>query len=264
MKQKHWIKILIAGAFILSACNPTQTPITIPTVSLDSPSTKSASTADVVASAEVVPAQKVQLSFPMIGIVKTVDVAEGDNVTAGKALVTLDTAILEARVAQAEADVVTAETQVRYLKRVGSGQEQIDAAIADVDRAKASVDSAKAMLTQATLAAPIDGTVAQVNLAPGESVVPGQIVILLGDLSHMQIETTDLSERDVPSIKEGMPANVFIEALDKEFAGKVTEIARRSSTVGGDVVYKVTVELDEQPDGLRWGMSAEVRIQTEQ
>jgi hypothetical protein len=41
------------------------------------------------------------------------------------------------------------------------------------------------------------------------------------------------------------------------------DIAHVSETVGGDVVYKVTVELDEQPEGLRWGMSTEVKIETE-
>jgi len=29
------------------------------------------------------------------------------------------------------------------------------------------------------------------------------------------------------------------------------------------VVYEVTIELDEQPVGLRWGMSVEVEIATE-
>jgi hypothetical protein len=28
------------------------------------------------------------------------------------------------------------------------------------------------------------------------------------------------------------------------------------------VVYPVTIELDEQPEGLLWGMSAEVEIET--
>ncbi len=32
--------------------------------------------------------------------------------------------------------------------------------------------------------------------------------------------------------------------------------------VGGDVVYTVLVELDEQPAGLRWGMTVEVNIET--
>ena len=119
-------------------------------------------------------------------------------------------------------------------------------------------------LAQATLTAPFDGTVASVDIAPAETVVPGQIVITLGDMTHFQIETTDLSERDVPKVQVGQTANVSIDALDQEFTGKVSDIARVSSTVGGDVVYKVTIELDNQPADLRWGMSADVEIPTGQ
>jgi HlyD family secretion protein len=50
--------------------------------------------------------------------------------------------------------------------------------------------------------------------------------------------------------------------LNQEFPGKVIEISRISSTVGGDVVFKVTIDLDEQPQGLLWGMSADVKIET--
>jgi hypothetical protein len=42
----------------------------------------------------------------------------------------------------------------------------------------------------------------------------------------------------------------------------VTGIALVSSTLGGDVVYTVTIDLDEKPQGLLWGMSADVKIQT--
>jgi hypothetical protein len=66
----------------------------------------------------------------------------------------------------------------------------------------------------------------------------------------------------VPALKIGQPATVFIEALDQDFSGKVVDIARFSETVGGDVVFKVTIELDDQPESLRWGMSAEVTIET--
>jgi len=30
------------------------------------------------------------------------------------------------------------------------------------------------------------------------------------------------------------------------------------------VVFKVTIELDDQPEGLRWGMSGDVSIQTQE
>jgi hypothetical protein len=55
---------------------------------------------------------------------------------------------------------------------------------------------------------------------------------------------------------------VFIEALNQEFTGKVIDISRISSTIGGDVVFKVTIDLDKQPQGLLWGMSADVTIDT--
>ena len=73
---------------------------------------------------------------------------------------------------------------------------------------------------------------------------------------------------DNTSIKNtGLYFNNFIilqiDALDESFEGEVVDIDRQSETVGGDVTYKVTIELDQQPAGLRWGMSAEVEIQTE-
>jgi hypothetical protein len=44
----------------------------------------------------------------------------------------------------------------------------------------------------------------------------------------------------------------------------VTAISPISDTLGGDVVFKVTIKLNEQPADLLWGMTADVEIQTEQ
>jgi len=267
MKKIIWITLL---ALVLTACGGTTASEAIPTVVLDTPASNSGSSAPVttggvVASAEVRPVESVNLSFPLLGMVKAVEVEVGDNVTAGQTLATLDTTIIEARVAEAEANVAAAETQVTYLKRVGVGNayEKIDAAQADVDRAQAVVDQLNAQLEQATLTTPVAGTVIKVDVAPGETANPGQVIFVIADLSHMRIETTDLSERDIPAVKIGQTASVFIDALNENFEGKVVDIDRQSETVGGDVTYKVTIELNQQPAGLRWGMSAEVNIQAE-
>jgi len=157
-----------------------------------------------------------------------------------------------------------AEIQVKFLKRVGTDERFLESAEADVERAQALLDSAKATLeSQASLAAPFNGTVVTVDVAAGETVVPGRVAILLADLSKYQIETTDLSERDITRVKVGQPVKVFIEALNQDFTGKVVKVALLSSTLGGDVVFTVTIELDKQPQGLLWGMSANVEIQTE-
>lgn len=261
MKSPFFVLSMLLVIFWVTGCGgaaqPTATPI--PTIELQSGPALAG--AKVTASAEVVPVTHVKLAFPLTGVVKSVEVQEGDSVSAGQTLVTLDTAILESKVKEAEANLVVAQTQVTYLRRVKTPNEQIERALAEVDRAQAALDAAKATLEQATLKSPIAGTVVTVDTSVGETVVPGQVVVVIGDLTHMRIETTDLSERDVPRIKIGQKAGVYIEALNQEIGGTVVEIDRQAGTLGGDVVFKVTLELDEQPQGLLWGMSAEVRIQ---
>jgi len=247
-------------ALVLTACSSTATPTAIPTVVLSVNPAAASNT--VSASGQVVPVQHVQLSFPLTGVAKTVEVKAGDMVTADQTLATLDTAVLEAQVRENQADVASAQTQVDLLKRMGTSQENLDGAQAGVDKAQALLDSAKATLAEATLTAPFDGTIAEVDLSPAETVVPGQIVIIMGDLSQFRIETTDLSERDAPNVKVGQTATVSISALNKQFTGKVSNMARISTTVGGDVVYKATIQLDTQPQGLLWGMTSDVTIQT--
>lgn len=259
MKRMICFVVLLA-ALALSACTGNSVPTAIPTVVLSSkPST---SAGGVSASGEVVPQPRASLSFPLTGIVKTVDVKAGDQVTKGQTLVTLDTTLWEAKVKEAEADVAAAQADEKYLFRIGDDQEHIDAANANVESAQAVLDSATATLAQATLTAPFDGTIASVDISPAETVIPGQEVIMIGDLSNFQVETTDLSERDAPLVQIGQSANISVTALNNQFPGKVTDISRVSSTVGGDVVYKVTIQFDTQPQGLLWGMTVDVQIDT--
>jgi multidrug efflux pump subunit AcrA (membrane-fusion protein) len=82
----------------------------------------------------------------------------------------------------------------------------------------------------------------------------------MGDLSKFQVETKDLSERDVPRISIGQPVTVLVKALDQQVKGKVSEISPLADTLGGDVVYKTTVILDTHLQGLRAGMSVDVRF----
>ena len=260
--------LIALSVLILSACTSVgSTPTAIPTVSLDnngSPSNNQSDSPDAVsASATIVPLRKAELSFANVGRVKAVDVKVGDQVKAGQVLVELDTTLLEAKVREAEANLAAAQVQVKYLKRVGTDEVHLESAQAEADCAQALLDSAHATLAaQSTLVAPFDGTIVSVDISSGETVVPGRVVITMGDLSRFQVETQDLSERDVPRVQIGQNANVFIEALNQEFSGKVTDISRVSSTVGGDVVFKVTIDLDQQPQGLLWGMSADVKIET--
>lgn len=266
--KKIFLVVVIMAVLLLTACGSASTPTAIPTITLGNdttPSNTNGSSAanSISASAVIVPVNDARLSFSAVGRVTSVDVKVGENVTAGQVLVKLDTTILDAKVKEAEANLEAAQVQVRYLKRVGTDQVHLESAEADVARAQALLDSANATLdAQSTLLAPFDGVVVSVDIAPAETVVPGQVVIVLGDFSSFQIETTDLSERDITRVQLGQSASVFIEALNEEFTGSVVDIDRIGSTLGGEVVFTVTLALDNQPDGLLWGMSADVTFES--
>jgi multidrug efflux pump subunit AcrA (membrane-fusion protein) len=155
-------------------------------------------------------------------------------------------------VAQAQLALVQAEVTV----------EEIAVAEGAVAQAEAALQAARAVLDQATLRAPFAGAVTALEVGPGEAVVPGQVLVRLADLDHLRVQTTDLSERDVAEVAIGGLATVYVEALGTEVDGRVVEIGAQATTIGGDVVFPVVVELDEQPEGLRWGMSVEVEIAT--
>ncbi len=162
-------------------------------------------------------------------------------------------------VAAAKAQVDQAQAQLDALT-AGARTQQLDAARSQVASAQAGVRAAEAQLRQASLTAPFAGTVARVDIHNGESVAPDQPVLVLADLDHLRVETTDLSERDVPGIQVGQPAVVTVKALGGDVAGRVRDIAPLSDTIGGDVIYKVTIDLDARPAGLRAGMSVDVRF----
>jgi HlyD family secretion protein len=175
---------------------------------------------------------------------------------------------LVARGARAE-DVRIAETAVAAAQagldraKAAARPEAVAAAQARADQAQAAVQQSQATLAGATLTAPFAGTVAEVNLNPGEAVAPGQAVIILGDVAKLQLETNDLSETSVARVKVGQPVAVTFEALPgKPFKGTVVRIAPISSQRQGGTNYTVVVQMEGLDPALRWGMTGNIEINT--
>jgi RND family efflux transporter MFP subunit len=228
----------------------------------------------IVASAVVVPARITRLSFLTSALVKEVSVKEGEDVTTGQTLVTLNTPDLEYNLIAAQEAFRSrqAYAELQRYKRVldiRKGKKFWDVvppevrqkADAEAASAQATLEIVQASLAESTLVAPLDANVASVDIMPGEFVQANQVVITLATLNTLQLETTDLSERDISNVNVGAPVNIFIEALNDSFAGEVVSISPRADIVGGDVVFKVTIAFDRQPENVLWGMTAEVTIE---
>ena len=132
--------------------------------------------------------------------------------------------------------------------------------LAQLEQARNDLEAAQARLDQARLTAPFSGMIAQVDVIAGEFATPGKILVVLSDVDQLQVRTTDLSERDIVKVRVGAPATISIEALNQEFNGTVLGISPLAGTLGGDVVYEVTLAFEEHPAGALAGMTADVTI----
>ena len=174
----------------------------------------------------------------------------------------LEQALLDGNLAYARARLDSAERELALLQD-DTDPNAIGLAEARLRVAETGLIAAQAALADSEIRAPIGGSVTRVNIDPGEVVVPGQVLLTIADLDHFQVQTTDLSERDIAQVQVGQAVLVFLEALGEDIEGQVVSISNQSNTLGGDVLYMVTIDLPNHPQGLRWGMSAEVEINTE-
>lgn len=167
--------------------------------------------------------------------------------------------------AEAKLEIAQARLEIAQQKfdqlQDGPDSDAIALADARIQNAQAQIEASQSALADLELKAPFTGTVANLDAHAGEWVIAGQPILTLADLDNLRVETTDLSERDIPEIEIGQPARVFVEALNQDVSGRVREISPLADTLGGDVVYKVTIDLDTLPPGLRPGMSVEVQFE---
>jgi len=167
---------------------------------------------------------------------------------------------------QAQTELEIAQTRLtlaedKYAQLAeGPDPAELELAEARLQNAQDRAQAVRANLANLELKAPFTGVVSQINIQAGEWVIPGQSILALADLDHLRVETTDLSERDIPNVEIGQSVTVQVTALDQEVSGQVTEISPLADTLGGDVVYKTMIDLDTIPSDLRAGMSVEVQF----
>ena len=95
----------------------------------------------------------------------------------------------------------------------------------------------------------------------GDTVVPGQPLIIIGDVSQWYLETTGLTELDVNNIVIGDKVTLTADALPAhQFSGRIEKISDWYYEKGGDIHYQVRILLLNPDPGLRWGMTFAVEF----
>jgi HlyD family secretion protein len=164
---------------------------------------------------------------------------------------------------EADANLEVAKAQVLAAKqdweKVKDGTNEDDVAAA-----QARVAAAQATLNMAHLTAPFAGTITSVDIKPGDTVTPGMAALQIDDLSHLYVDI-DVSEVDIERVKIGQPVTLTLDAIQgSEFEGAVSDIAPVGKATTGSVNFTVTVEIKDQSQQIRPGMTAAANISVNQ
>ncbi len=166
----------------------------------------------------------------------------------------------EGQLEVARAELSAATTDWEKLKE-GPDPDQLALIEANLNNARAQVQAVETNLKNLEPSAPFTGTVSKLYVRENEWVMPGQAVMLFGNLDDLQVETTDLSEIDVAQLEPGLPVKVSFDALSNVLVdGKIERISPKAEQ-GSGVNYTVMIKMDQVPEKLLWGMTAFIDIE---
>ena len=162
------------------------------------------------------------------GEVKTLNVQEGDWVTSGQTILTLDSSDLADQLDSAANAVANAELSL--------------------ENAKLSLDNAEKALDDYTITAPISGTVVEKNYKVGDKLDNTSATASLAviyDMSQLEFEMS-IDELYIGQIEVGQEVVITADALPGEtFQGVVDRIGIRGTSTSGVTAYPVTVKLTD-------------------
>lgn len=107
----------------------------------------------------------------------------------------------------------------------------------------------------------IDGEVINIFVEEGEQLMPGAKVMEIVDYKNLQLKVK-VDEYDLKAIKTGIPVNVTIHALDKDFQGTITDVDKEGVYMNGITFFNTTISIENEGDILG-GMSAEAKVLNE-
>jgi HlyD family secretion protein len=165
--------------------------------------------------------------------------------------------------------------------RVAQNRAQVDSAHGRVGQARAQLTRVNDILSKTTYTAPFDGTVTNLPVHEGETVVmgiqnsPGSTLMTVADMGVITAEV-QVDETDIVNVKIGQASEVTIDAMPNQtFKGTVTEIGDNAiirstgvstsqSLAGSQEAkdFKVVITLINPPANLRPGLSATAKVTT--
>jgi HlyD family secretion protein len=247
---------------------------------------------DIVVDAEatgvVEPINVIEVKSKASGQIERMPVETGTHVKPGDLLVQVDTrdvrnqynqALADLRAAQARVAVAAAQrkrSEDLFKQQIITAQEletaQLDYANAQAQatRADASLDLAQQRLDDATVRAPLAGTIIEKAVSTGQVITSatgafggGTLLLKMADLSQVRVRAL-VNETDIGNIQPGQQATVTVDAYpDRPFRGSVEKIEPQAVVQQNVTMFPVLVAVSNRDGLLMPGMNGEVSVLVE-
>lgn len=236
------------------------------------------------------PEVEVKISATLSAWITDITVEEGDYVTKGQHIISLDEKKYRASYNQTRSSVKSARASLKEVKAIKErteslfannlvSKQELESAEARFELAESQLEQAQAVLSSVSddlsktrIMAPQSGTVVKIAKEVGEmalgSIFQADVLMIVADLSRMEV-VVDVNENDVVSVAVGDTAEIEIDAFqDTVFYGVVSDIAHMAETQSLGTQEQVTnfevkVQMLNIPENIRPGMSATADIITD-
>jgi RND family efflux transporter MFP subunit len=200
---------------------------------------------------------------------------EGDSVKAGEVIAQLDSEAPRAAVDEVlskitlqQRAVAEAERNFRRLEQLRAQGlatvKEFDSAKFELDQAKVSLEGLAATrrevasrLSDNTIVSPVSGVVLSRPIDPGQVVSAATVIYEIAPLSDVEVQA-DVDERYLPEIRGGLKADILVTGQPKPISATLYYVSPKVDPRTGGA--RVKLKLDQQIEGLRSGLTADVNI----
>ena len=195
------------------------------------------------------------------GIISNILFDSGSEVKKGQTLYTLDDALAQAQLSDANADLLL--TQKNYSRAQALSKQKfisgkdVDELFAKLEKSKAQVDLAKVKLSKTVLQAPFEGFTGIIQHSRGAFVKAGEDLITIVALDPIKVDF-HVGEEYLQKLQDGQKISVKVDGFDQTFEGEVEAIQPEVDVSGHSIL--VRGRIDNHDAKLHPGLFATVTL----
>lgn len=205
--------------------------------------------------------QTIELHAEMGGTVSAILVKEGQKVTKGQVLATLDSEVIDNSVLQLETQLALATTtferQARLWKQNIGSEIQYLQAKAQKEGLENSMKSMEAQARKMKIIAPFSGVIDQIFAKTGELTSPQMPFLRLVNLNTVYVES-EITETYLKAIKKGTEVLLNFRSIGTSLEASISQVGNFINP--NNRSFKTRIDLENPNNELKANLLADIRI----